>query len=149
MKIGTTMFTVKFKDKIPCDNEIILASDLAYYLYYLHEIPEELSSWKLDDLNEKRNEDEKIFTEMSKKYSDLFKEYALIKMKANELYERNRVVALTMGLVRQKLINMKETGKYAPLDYDVAIAKIEHFIYRYLTKKQDERLVEQIVFDEK
>lgn len=143
------MFTVKFKDKIPCDNEIILASDLAYYLYYLHEIPEELADWQLDVLNEKRNEDEKIFTEMSKKYSDLFKEYALIKLKANELYERNRVVALTMGLVRQKLINMKESEKDAPLDYDVAIAKIEHFIYRYLTKKQDERLVEQIVFDEK
>ena len=61
------MFTVKFKDKIPCDNEIILASDLAYYLYYLHEIPEELADWQLDVLNEKRNEDEKIFTEMSKK----------------------------------------------------------------------------------
>jgi hypothetical protein len=143
------MFTVKFKDKIPCDNEIILASDLAYYLYYLHEIPEELADWQLDVLNERRNKDEKIFTEMSKKYSDLFKEYALIKLKANELYERNRVVALTMGLVRQKLINMKETGIVAPLDYDIAIAKIEHFIYRYLTKKQDERLVEQIVFDEK
>jgi hypothetical protein len=149
MKIGTTMFTVKFKDKIPCDNEIILASDLAYYLYYLHEIPEELPNWQLSDISEKRNEDEKIFTKMSKKYSDLFKEYALIKLKANELYERNRVVALTMGLVRQKLINMKETGIDAPLDYDIAIAKIEHFIYRYLTKKQDERLVEQIIFDEK
>ena len=149
MKIGTTMFTLKFKDKIPCENEIILASDLAYYLYYLHEIPEELSEWQLEDLNEKRHEDEKIFTDLSKKYSDLFKEYALIKLKANELYERNRVVALTMGLVRQKLMNMKETGIEAPLDYDIAIAKIEHFIYRYLTKRQDERLVEQIVFNEK
>jgi len=143
------MFTVKFKDKIPCENEIILASDLAYYLYYLHEIPEELSDWQLDDINKKRTEDEDVFTNLSKKYSDMFKEYALIKMKANELYERNRVVALTMGLVRQKLINMKETGVEVPLNYDVAIAKIEHFIYRYLTKKQDERLVEQIVFDEK
>ncbi len=149
MKIGTTMFTVKFKDKIPCENEIILASDLAYYLYYLKEIPEELPGWQIDDLNKKREEDEEIFTELSKKYSDLFKEYALIKLKANELYERNRVIALTVGLVRQRLIAMKEDGIEAPLDYDIAVAKIEHFIYRYLTKQQDERLVEQIVFDEK
>ncbi|MHA1954348.1 MAG: hypothetical protein ACW96U_10420 [Candidatus Heimdallarchaeaceae archaeon] len=149
MKIGTTMFTVKFKDKIPCENELILASDLAYYLYYLHEIPEELPGWQIDDLNEKRRKDEEIFTELSKKYSELFGEYALIKLKANELYERNRVIALTVGLVRQRLISMKESGIDAPLDYDIAIAKIEHFIYRYLTKQQDERLVEQIVFDEK
>ena len=149
MKIGTTMFTVKFKDKVPCENELILASDLAYYLYYLHEIPEELPGWQIDDLNEKRKRDEEIFTELSKKYSELFGEYALTKLKANELYERNRVVALTVGLVRQRLINMKESGIEAPLDYEVAIAKIEHFIYRYLTKQQDERLVEQIVFDEK
>ena len=149
MKIGTTMFTVKFKDKIPCENELILASDLAYYLYYLHEIPEELPGWQIDDLNKTRQEDEEVFTELSKKYSDLFKEYALIRLKANELYERNRTIALTIGLVRLKLINMKESGVEAPLDYDVAIAKIEHFIYRYLTKQQDKRLVEQIVFDEK
>jgi hypothetical protein len=149
MKIGTTQFTVKFKDKIPCSDEEILASDLAYYLYYLELIPKELSEWNLDDLNLKRNSDEEVFKELSKKYSNLFKTYALIRLKANELYEGNRVIALTMGLLRQKLIRLKEEGINLPLDYEESIEHVEHFIYRYLTKKQDKRLVEQVVFDER
>ncbi|OLS30590.1 MAG: hypothetical protein HeimAB125_18660 [Candidatus Heimdallarchaeota archaeon AB_125] len=149
MKIGTTQFTIKFKDRIPCSDEDILASDLAYYLYYLDLIPEELSDWKIENLNTKRKSDEEIFTELSKKYSNLFQTYALIRLKANELYEGNRVIALTMGLLRQKLLNLKESGIDLPLDYDESIEHIEHFIYRYLTKKQDKRLVEQVVFDER
>ncbi len=149
MKIGTTMFTVKFKDKVPCDDENILASDLAYYLYYLNIIPKEIIEWTLEDISKKRLEDETIFTEMSKEYSNLFKEYALIRLKANELYERNRTVALTMGLLRQKLIKFKENNIELPLDYDKSIEIVENFIYRYLTKKQDKRLIEQVVFQER
>ena len=149
MKIGTTMFTVKFKEKIPCDDEAILASDLAYYLYFLDLIPEELADWNMNDLSAKRTKDEEIFNELSKEYSDLFKEYALIRLKANELYERNRTVALTMGLLRQRLLQMKENGMQLSINYDESIEKIEYFIYRYLTKKQDKRLVEQVVFEER
>ena len=149
MKIGTTMYNVKLKDKIPCEDESILASDLAYYLYYLEVIPEELAEWTMEDVSNKRYEDEEIFTELSKDYSGLFQEYALIRLKANELYERNRVVALTMGILRQKLIQMKESDQDLPIDYDETIEKVEYFIYRYLTKKQDKRLVEQVVFDER
>ena len=149
MKIGTTMYTIKFKDKVPCEDESILVSDLAYYLYFLDVIPEELINWNLEDLSKKREEDENIFNDLSHKYSNLFKEYALIKLKANELYERNRVVALTMGLLRQRLIELKSSGRELPLDYDESIEKVEYFIYRYLTKKQDKRLVEQVVFNEK
>ncbi len=149
MKIGTTVFTLKFKDKIPCQNETILASDLAYYLYYLDVIPKELVEWKLDEIYKKRAEDEAEFNAKSKVYSKLFQEYALIRLKANELYERNRTVALTMGILRQELIQLKEEGKDLPIEYDKAIERIEYFIYRYITKKQDDRLVDQIVFDER
>ena len=148
MKIGTTMFTVKFKDKIPCENEQILSSDLAYYLYYLDVIPDELAEWKIEDIKEKKNKDEKEFTEISKNYSTLFQEYALIRLKANELYERNRVIALTLGILRQKLMLFKEKGLEIPLDLEKAIETVEYFIYRYITKKQDDRLVEQIIFEE-
>ena len=54
-----------------------------------------------------------------------------------------------MGLLRLKLIELRETGKDLSLDYDEAIEQVEYFIHRYLTKKQDKRLVEQVVFDEK
>ena len=91
MKIGTTMYTVKLKDKVPCEDESILASDLAYYLYYLDVIPEELVSWSLEDISNKRKEDEDIFKELSRDYSSLFKEYALIRLKANELYENKTI----------------------------------------------------------
>ncbi len=148
MKIGTTMYTVKFKDKIPCENEQILSSDLAYYLYYLDVIPDELAEWKIEDIKEKKNKDEKEFTEISKNYSTLFQEYALIRLKANELYERNRVIALTLGILRQKLLLFKESDREIPLDLEKAIETVEYFIYRYITKKQDDRLVEQIVFEE-
>ena len=148
MKIGTTMYSVKFKNRIPCENEMILASDLAYYLYYLDVIPDELAKWKIEDINDKKNKDEKEFTEISKNYSTLFQEYALIRLKANELYERNRVVALTLGILRQKLLKHKEAGRDVPLDLEKAIETVEYFIYRYITKKQDDRLVEQIVFEE-
>ncbi|MBY9001880.1 MAG: hypothetical protein KGD64_13255, partial [Candidatus Heimdallarchaeota archaeon] len=76
-----TIFTVKFKDKIPCENETILSSDLAYYLYYLDVIPDELIDWKIEDINNKKNKDEMEFTEISQDYSKLFKEYALIRLK--------------------------------------------------------------------
>jgi len=149
MKIGTTMFSVKFKEKIPCQNETVLASDLAYYLYFLDVIPKELAEWNLENIYSQRAVDEEEFNSKSKVYSSLFQEYALIRLKANELYERNRTVALTMGLLRQELIQLKEEGIDLPLDYDEAIERVEYFIYRYLTKKQDDRLVEQIVFDER
>ena len=142
------MFTVKFKDKMPCENKQILSSDLAYYLYYLDVIPDELAEWKLDDIKEKKNKDETEFTEISKNYSTLFQEYALIRLKANELYERNRVIALTLGILRQKLLLFKESGREIPIDLEKAIETVEYFIYRYITKKQDDRLVEQIVFEE-
>ncbi|MHA1224689.1 MAG: hypothetical protein ACTSP3_15810 [Candidatus Heimdallarchaeaceae archaeon] len=149
MKIGTTMFTVKFKEKIPCENETILASDLAYYLYYLDVITEEVISWTFDDIFQKKQEIENEFEEINKEYSKLFQEYALIRLKANELYERNRTIALTMGILRQKLIQLKKDQVNLPLDYDKAIEKVGDFIYRYITKKQDDRLVEQVVFEEK
>ena len=142
------MFTVKFKDKIPCENEQILSSDLAYYLYYLDVIPDKLAEWKIEDIKEMKNKDEMEFTEISKNYSTLFQEYALIRLKANELYERNRVIALTLGILRQKLMLFKEKELEIPLDLEKAIETIEYFIYRYITKKQDDRLVEQIVFEE-
>ncbi len=148
MKIKTTMFTVKFKDKIPCENELILSSDLAYYLYYLDAIPDELAEWKIEDIKEKKNKDETEFTEISNNYSTLFQEYALIRLKANELYERNRVIALTLGILRQKLLLFKEADREIPIDLEKAIETVEYFIYRYITKKQDDRLVEQIVFEE-
>ncbi len=149
MKIATTQFNVKFKEKIPCGDTEILASDLAYYLYYLDSIPEEFNDWNMGDLNVGRKEDEAIFNVLSKEYSSLFGRYALIRLKANELYEGNRVIALTMGLLRLKLIQFKEAEIDFPLNYDEAIEQVEYFIYRYLTKKQDKRLVEQVVFDEK
>ena len=149
MKIGTTMFTIKFKDKIPCENDTIMASDLAYYLHYLEEIPEELVGWKIEDLDGRRETEEVIFTKLSHEYSNLFKEYALIKLKANELYQRNRTIALTAGILRQKLLSIKNHGTPINFDVDMSIEIIENFIYRYITKKQDDRLIEQIVFEEK
>lgn len=103
----------------------------------------------MEDLNVRRKEDEDIFNVLSKEYSNLFRRYALIRLKANELYEGNRVIALTIGLVRLKIIQFKESDIGFPLDYDESIEQLEYFIYRYLTKKQDKRLVEQVVFDEK
>ena len=149
MKIATTQYNVKFKDKIPCGDEGILASDLAYYLYYLDSIPEKIIDWNMEDLNVRRKEDEEIFNVLSKEYSNLFRRYALIRLKANELYEGNRVIALTIGLVRLKIIQFKESNIGFSLDYDKSIEQLEYYIYRYLTKKQDKRLVEQVVFDEK
>lgn len=103
----------------------------------------------MEDLNVRRKEDEEIFNVLSKEYSNLFRRYALIRLKANELYEGNRVIALTIGLVRLKIIQFKESNIGFSLDYDKSIEQLEYFIYRYLTKKQDKRLVEQVVFDEK
>ena len=103
----------------------------------------------MEDLNVRRKEDEEIFNVLSKEYSNLFRRYALIRLKANELYEGNRVIALTIGLVRLKIIQFKESNIGFSLDYDKSIEQLEYFIYRYLTKKQDKRLVEQVVFYEK
>jgi len=151
MKIDASTFKIKFKDKIPCENETKLAQILVNSMAFLQEINKELLELPIEEINKKRKELEEEFLGLSRDYSDLFKDYAKIRMQANELYSRNRTVALSMGVLRLNLITLKDQGIDIPLpySYDEAIKKVEYYIYRYLTKKEDERLIEQIVFKER
>lgn len=157
MKIDASLIKLKLKDKIPVEDEKKFEAMLVNIIPHLHAITEELTSQKIEDLKQKRKELESTFLNLSNRYSDLFKEYAKIKLKANELYSRNRTVALTMGVLRLKLMTFRDQGVELPIEegYEQAIEKVEYFIYRYLTKKEDERLkeedklIDQIVFQER
>ncbi|MHA1687133.1 MAG: hypothetical protein ACTSYD_12145 [Candidatus Heimdallarchaeaceae archaeon] len=157
MKIDATMFKLKFKEKIPVEDESKFANILVTNMAYLDVITHDVVNWTLEDIETKRKEIEEVFVGLSKRYSDLFKEYAKIRLKANELYTRNRTVALTMGVLRLKLMTLRDQGIELPIEegYDKAIEKVEYFIYRYLTKKEDERLkeddklIDQVVFPER
>ena len=151
MKIDASTFRVKLKKKIPCENESKLAQILVNNMAFLDEITEEVLNIPLEEIKEKKKLLEEEFMGLSREYSDLFRDYAKIRMKANELYSRNRTVALTMSVLRLNLMTLRDQGIEIslPYSYDEAIKKVEYFIYRYITKKEDKRLVEQVVFKER
>ncbi len=148
MRIKGTIFNTKFKQKIPCSDEKKLASLLSYNLNFLGEIDEKIVNKNLEELESQRKEFEESFNSLHENFSELLGESAKIRFRANEKYDNNRVIALTTGLLKQKLSYMKRDDIDLPLDYDEAIKFLEYFIYRYITKKQDKRLVEQIPFSD-
>ncbi|MHA1302649.1 MAG: hypothetical protein ACTSQE_05830 [Candidatus Heimdallarchaeaceae archaeon] len=148
MKITIEQFKLKFKHKIPIDDEDQFASNLIYYFPFFDKLSEEQVNLTLEEIEEKTKIADKEFEGIKNEYSNLLGEIAKIRFTANELYSQNRVIALTTGLLRHKIMDLHEQGVELPFDYDETIKFVENFIHRYITKKEDECLVEQVRFKE-
>ena len=98
-----------------------------------------------EEVNSNENIDENLetlreeFSIISQTYGKLRQEYGVINFQGNELFTRNTVTGIKLGLMMGKLERAKSIwGPQISLDYDAAKDLILHFTDRYLFKNDEE-----------
>ncbi|MHA1685610.1 MAG: hypothetical protein ACTSYD_04285 [Candidatus Heimdallarchaeaceae archaeon] len=137
---------MKYKIDVPEDyskNILIPISDLVDEILELYDLLNEADFNKLLNLphsEEELNKLEEEYFEQSKIYSKLRQEYGQLNYQANELFTRNTITGLKLGLLRSKLFQAKKKweGNIA-LDFDAALRLIDHFAEVYLLKRELEQ----------
>ena len=104
-----------------------------------------LENLELDDLTNEENLEQDLtrlseeFNHISQVYGKLRQEYGVLNFHGNELYTRNTLTGLKLGLVTGKLERAKSIwGDQLALDYDAAKELIQYFFDRYLKKSEDD-----------
>ncbi len=104
-----------------------------------------LENLELDDLTNEENLEQELdklseeFNQISQIYGKLRQEYGVLNFHGNELYTRNTLTGLKLGLVMGKLERAKSIwGEQLSLDYDAAKELIQYFFDRYLKKSDDD-----------
>ena len=115
-----------------------LVDQLIYYFPYLMKVDcEELK--KKQDLEKEYDEVNAEFFQISQVHGKLRQEYGVVHFEANELYTRNTLTGLKLGMLMKKLDRAKSIwGEKLNLDYDSAKEMIKHYSDRYLLKRDDE-----------
>lgn len=115
-----------------------LVEQLLYYFPYIFKVDlEELK--KKDNLEKELEEVNKEFNQISQVYGKLRQEYGVIHFEANELYTRNTLTGLKLGMLMKKLERAKSIwGPKLSLDYESAKEIIRHYSDRYLLKREEE-----------
>ncbi|OLS32739.1 MAG: hypothetical protein HeimAB125_05900 [Candidatus Heimdallarchaeota archaeon AB_125] len=115
-----------------------LVDQLIYYYPYLMKVDcEELKKKK--DLEKESDEVNAEFFQISQVHGKLRQEYGVVHFEANELYTRNTLTGLKLGMLMKKLNRAKSIwGEKLNLDYDSAKEMIKHYSDRYLLKKEEE-----------
>ena len=100
---------------------------------------------ELDDLTNEENLEKDLdkfseeFNHISQIYGKLRQEYGVLNFHGNELFTRNTLTGLKLGLVMGKLERAKSIwGKQLTLDYDAAKELIQYFFDRYLKKSEED-----------
>jgi hypothetical protein len=115
-----------------------LVDQLIYYFPYLMKVDcEELKKNK--NLEQELEEVNKEFFQISQVHGKLRQEYGVVHFEANELYTRNTLTGLKLGMLMKKLDRAKSIwGEKLNLDYNSAKELIHHYSDRYLLKKEEE-----------
>ncbi|NPD88968.1 MAG: hypothetical protein HGN29_09590 [Asgard group archaeon] len=121
---------------IVSDVEDMVTQLLDYYVYI-----QDLEDADLSD-SEKLNADlDQIsaeYNELCQDYGKLMQEYGVLNFQGSELFTRNTITGLKLGLLMNKLERAKSIwGEQLNLNYDSAKEIIQHFADRYLMKKED------------
>jgi hypothetical protein len=86
---------------------------------------------ELDEITEE-------FGHISQDHGKLMQEYGVLNFSGNELYTRNTVTGIKLGLLMGKLERAQSIwGTQLSLNYDEAKKLIQHFADRYLLKKEE------------
>lgn len=133
-------FNVHIPDTISeqIDNiENIVDNFLSNYMY--------LENVELDDLTNEENLEKEFnklseeFNKISQTYGKLRQEHGVLNFHGNELFSRNTLTGLKLGLVMGKLERAKSIwGDQLSLDYNAAKELIQYFFDRYLKKSEDD-----------
>ena len=79
------------------------------------------------------------YSKICQEYGKLRQEYGVVNFSGNELFTRNTVTGLKLGLLMSKLNRSKNLwGDNFSLDYEGAKELIKHFSDRYLLKRDEE-----------
>ena len=115
-----------------------LVDELLTFFSFINEIDfEELS--RMENISETLEKLREEFSVISQTYGKLRQEYGVVNFQGNELFTRNTVTGIKLGLMMGKLERAKSIwGPQLSLDYDAAKNLILHFTDRYLFKKEIE-----------
>lgn len=104
-----------------------------------------LENLELDDLTNEDNLEKELnrlteeFNTISQIYGKLRQEYGVMNFHGNELFTRNTLTGLKLGLVMGKLEKAKSIwGDQLSLDYSAAKELIQYFFDRYLKKSEED-----------
>ncbi len=123
-------------DSIPDLSDLV--DQLIYYYPYLMKVDcDELIKKK--DLEEELDEVNKEFFQISQVHGKLRQEFGVVHFEGNELYTRNTLTGLKLGMLMKKLDRAKSIwGDKLNLDYNSAKEMIKHYSDRYLLKREEE-----------
>ncbi|MCG3227224.1 MAG: hypothetical protein H7645_09905 [Candidatus Heimdallarchaeota archaeon] len=123
-------------DKVS-DMEDMVDQLFDYYIYI-----QDLAEADLSDSERLNNDLDGIsaeYNELCQDYGKLMQEYGVLNFHGSELFTRNTITGLKLGLLMNKLERAKGMwGDQLTLDYDSARKIIQHFADRYLLKKEIE-----------
>ena len=104
-----------------------------------------LSSINLEELSKMKDLDEEVektteeYSQLCQQVGKIMQEYGVINFQGSELFTRNTVTGLKLGLLMGKLKRAKSMwGEKLNIDYQAARELIQHFSDRYLMKKDEE-----------
>lgn len=93
----------------------------------------------IKDLEKQVNEVTDEYSNLCQKFGKIMQEYGVINFQGSELFTRNTVTGLKLGLLMGKLKRAKSIwGDKLNIDYQAAKELIQHFSDRYLMKKEEE-----------
>jgi hypothetical protein len=94
---------------------------------------------KMKDLEKQVDIATEEYSNLCQRFGKIMQEYGVINFRGSELFTRNTVTGLKLGLLMGKLKRAKSIwGDKLNIDYQAARELIQHFSDRYLMKKEEE-----------
>ena len=110
---------------------------LTFYPFLANVNINELKTMK--DLDKQVDSATEEYSQLCQQYGKIMQEYGVVNFKGSELFTRNTVTGLKLGLLMGKLKRAKSIwGDKLNVDYNAAKELIQHFSDRYLMKKEEE-----------
>lgn len=115
-----------------------MVNQLFDYYVYIQDL-DGVDLYDTEKLNTNLDKLSAEFNELSQVYGKLMQEYGVLNFQGSELFTRNTITGLKLGLLMHKLERARSIWKnQLNLDYDTAKEIIQHFANRYLMKKNEE-----------
>ncbi len=93
----------------------------------------------MKELDSKLEEATEEYSQLCQQYGKIMQEYGVVNFKGSELFTRNTLTGLKLGLLMGKLKRAKSIwGDKLNVDYNAAKELIQHFANRYLLKRDEE-----------
>ncbi|MHA1202964.1 MAG: hypothetical protein ACTSQ4_10650 [Candidatus Heimdallarchaeaceae archaeon] len=110
---------------------------IAFYPFLSDVDFEEMKSMK--DLDKQVDETTEEYSKLCQQVGKIMQEYGVINFRGSELFTRNTVTGIKLGLLMRKLTRAKSIwGEKINIDYEAAKELIQHFSDRYLMIKDEE-----------